>query len=188
MSAPIESDEDFAAKVVNFGRDDTDYGDQVADADVDIADLMSDDVDGDDAPAARPVDLDVAGGGDHRARRFDHKVAWGFGGLVAAGVVAALVAAVALYSHDSGPVAAVRGVVGRAPGGSGRQTVIAADRRVWPQVLIGPCRIPRMRRVRARRDRLLRRRCRAAIRVMRSSVCAGAGTGRRSRLILAAPM
>ena len=105
MSAPLGSDEDFAAKVVNFGRDDTECDDRVADADADFADLMSCDADDDDEPTAGLVDLDIAGGQDDRGRRFDHKVAWGFGGLVAAGVVATLVAAVALYSHDSGPVA-----------------------------------------------------------------------------------
>lgn len=112
MSTSMESDEDFAAKVVNFGRDDTDFHDQEYDEDVDIADLLSDGTDADAEPAASPTGLDSTGVTDHRMHRFDHKVAWRFGGLAAAGVVASLAAAVVLYSHDSGPVASSGGSLG----------------------------------------------------------------------------
>ncbi len=101
MTAQIDSDEDFAAKVIGFGQDDTYLDDGSSDAEVDIACLMSSEDDDDGAPAAA-VDLDVDV--DQRPRRFDHKVAWGFGGLIAAGVVATLAAAVMFYSHDSRPV------------------------------------------------------------------------------------
>lgn len=88
---------------------------------VDVAALMADD----DEPATGPVNLDsefdevnVAAlmadddepEGDGTPARFDHKLLWGFGGVVAAAVVAALVGAVAFYSNDA-PQAA-------SPGGS----------------------------------------------------------------------
>lgn len=105
MNTSMESDEDFAARVVNFGLGDTDLHDQKCDEDVDITGLMSDGTDADTEPAARSAGLDGAGVADHRTHRFDHKVAWRFGGLATAGVAATLAAAVVLYSHDSGPVA-----------------------------------------------------------------------------------
>jgi hypothetical protein len=103
MTAQIESDEDWTARVTGFGAGEPDLSEEsYDDRDVDIAGLMSDE--DDDAPTGGVVDLD--GDGDLSAqpdRRFDHKVAWGFGGLVAAGVVATLVAAVAFYSDNSRP-------------------------------------------------------------------------------------
>lgn len=64
---------------------------------VDVATLMADD----DEPSTGPVNLDPETEGDRAPARFDHKLLWGFGGVVAAAVVAALVGAVAFYSHDA---------------------------------------------------------------------------------------
>jgi hypothetical protein len=107
MTTQIESDEEWTAKVTRFGVEEPDpeMGEEsFDDADIDVAQLMSDE---DDDPAPDGVvqldDDDDPAGPDAPDRRFDHKVAWGFGGLAAAGVVAALVAAVAFYSHDSRP-------------------------------------------------------------------------------------
>ena len=102
MNAPIESDDAWAAKVANFGRDDADFGDEALDQDVNIAELMSDEVGGGDDRGQGSVDLDLANDADDQLRRFDHKVAWRFGGLVMASVITTLLAAVAFYWPDSG--------------------------------------------------------------------------------------
>ena len=67
---------------------------------VDVAALMADD----DEPPTGPVNLDIESDdseSDEPPARFDHKLLWGFGGVVAAAVVAALVGAVAFYSSDA---------------------------------------------------------------------------------------
>lgn len=112
MTTQIESDEEWTAKVTRFGVEEPDpeVGEEsFDDADIDIAQLMSGE-DDDTAPGG-VVELDDNGPADPATpeRRFDHRVAWGFGGLAAAGVVAALVAAVAFYSHDSQPGAPAGG-------------------------------------------------------------------------------
>lgn len=104
MSAPVESDDVWAVKVSNFGRDDADGGDEASDEELGIAELMFDDVGSGDGREQRPVDLDFAGGTDDWLRRFDHKVAWRFGGLVTASVITTLLAAVVFYWPDSGSV------------------------------------------------------------------------------------
>lgn len=77
---------------------------------VDVAALMDDDYE----PSADPVNLDPEAEDeddeDGTPARFDHKLLWGFGGVVAAAVVAALVGAVAFYSDDTATPAS--------PGGS----------------------------------------------------------------------
>ncbi|GAB7145546.1 hypothetical protein [Mycobacterium riyadhense] len=101
MSA-VESDDAWAAKVVNFGRDDgADAGDAVIDDEINVADLMAEDDCGAGTAAHEPVDLDVSDKAVDKGSRFDHKVAWRFGGLVAAGVIATLVSAVVFYWPDS---------------------------------------------------------------------------------------
>lgn len=100
MSA-LESDDAWAAKVVNYGREDADYGEDVIEDDISVADLMTADDGEADTCAPQPVELDNAGAAAEKVRRFDHTVAWRFGGLVAAGVVATLVTAVVFYWPDS---------------------------------------------------------------------------------------
>lgn len=102
MNAPVESDDAWAAKVASFGRDDTDYGDEASNEDLGIAEVMSDDVGGSDGREQGPVDFDLVDDADDRLRRFDHKVAWCFGGLVTASVITTLVAAAVFYWPDSG--------------------------------------------------------------------------------------
>jgi hypothetical protein len=108
MTTQIESDEEWTAKVTRFGVEEPDpeMGEEsFDDADIDVAQLMADEDDGAGPSGVVELDDDDPAGPDARERRFDHRVAWGFGGLAAAGVVAALVAAVAFYSHDSQPTA-----------------------------------------------------------------------------------
>lgn len=95
------SDEDWGRELQEYGQDDH-YDDRDDVGDVDVAALMADD-DDDDAPTG-PVDLDGDSWDESSPKeRFDHKLLWGFGGLVAAGVVAALAGSVLMYSHDDKP-------------------------------------------------------------------------------------
>lgn len=103
MTSTVESDDAWAAKVASFGREEAECGDGVLDEDVSVVELMSDDL-GDDGDAeVEPLDLDGEDSGDDRRHRFDHKVAWRFGGLAAAGVITTLLAAVAFYWPDARP-------------------------------------------------------------------------------------
>ncbi|MCP9276838.1 hypothetical protein [Mycolicibacterium arenosum] len=110
MTAHTLTDEHWAERVRNFGATDPDtppdpdgtVGERGAPTPVNNAPV--------DPPAGPveldPVDLDLDGDGDDdldgAPHRFDHRIAWGFGGLVTAAVVATLVAAGAFYSHDDG--------------------------------------------------------------------------------------
>ncbi|MGV7303001.1 hypothetical protein PJJ82_27880, partial [Mycobacterium kansasii] len=102
MSA-VDSDDAWAAKVVNFGRDGADSDQDVIDDEISVADLMSEDDAGVDTSTEKPVDLDLdkSGAEADKLARFDHTVAWRFGGLVAAFVIATLVTAVLFYWPDS---------------------------------------------------------------------------------------
>ena len=75
------SDEDWGRGLQQYGQStpDNDYDAEDL-GDVDVAALMADD--DDDAPTG-PVDLDAGQDGPPK-ERFDHKLLWGFGGLVAA--------------------------------------------------------------------------------------------------------
>lgn len=105
MSADeLMSDEEWVRGLGQSGAPGTAYateGDSNEIGEVDVAALMTDD----DEPATGPVDLDAepdnAENSDETPSRFDHKLLWGFGGVVAAAVVAALVGAVAFYSDDT---------------------------------------------------------------------------------------
>lgn len=99
----VESDDAWAAKVVNFGRDDADSDQDVIDEEICVAELMSEDDAGVDTSAEKPVDLDLdkSGAEADKPARFDHTVAWRFGGLVAAFIIATLVTAVVFYWPDS---------------------------------------------------------------------------------------
>lgn len=98
----LVSDEEWQ-RGLGKAEDDYGYGDAAGGApigDGDVRALMADD---DDELSMDPVDLDA----DTEAApiaRFDHKLLWGFAGVVAAAVVAALVGAVAFYS-DGTPAA-----------------------------------------------------------------------------------
>ncbi|KDE96889.1 hypothetical protein Y900_030105 [Mycolicibacterium aromaticivorans JS19b1 = JCM 16368] len=102
MSADeLMSDEEWVRGLHGSGTDTAyDTGGDSDLAEVDVAALMADD----DDPSTGPVDLDSdrdEADGDQKPARFDHKLLWGFGGVVAAAVVAALVGAVAFYSTDA---------------------------------------------------------------------------------------
>ncbi|GAA2429048.1 hypothetical protein [Mycolicibacterium llatzerense] len=97
------SDEDWGRGLQQYGRgaqDGDDIAEDEAFGDIDVAALMADD---DDEPPTGPVDLDAGQDSQQPKERFDHKLLWGFGGLVAAGVVAALAGSVIMYSHDGKP-------------------------------------------------------------------------------------
>lgn len=101
MSADeLISDDEWVRGLNGSGADAFPYdseGDPGDVGELDVAVLMADD----DDPSTGPVNLDSELDGDQRPARFDHKLLWGFGGVVAAAVVAALVGSVAFYSHDT---------------------------------------------------------------------------------------
>lgn len=105
------SDEDWGRGLQQYGQDSPESGDFAEDlGEVDVAALMADD-DDDDDPPTEPVDLDAGQDGPPK-ERFDHKLLWGFGGLVAAGIVAALAGSVIMYSHDGKPAPSSGGSLG----------------------------------------------------------------------------
>lgn len=97
----VVSDEEWVRSLHQSGGEA--YGTEVEPdeiGEVDVAALLADDGE----PATGPVNLDPEvdeAEGDETPARFDHKLLWGFGGVVAAAVVAALVCAVAFYSDDA---------------------------------------------------------------------------------------
>jgi hypothetical protein len=100
----LVSDEEWIRGLQDHRADGGAYGiesepDEIGEVDVDA--LMADD----DEPSTGPVNLDPEAedddDDDDTPARFDHKLLWGFGGVVAAAVVAALVGAVAFYSNDA---------------------------------------------------------------------------------------
>lgn len=97
----MESDDAWAAKVVNFGCDGEDGDQNVIDEQMSVAELMSGDDASTDTSDREPVDLDTSSAVADKPHRFDHKVAWRFGGLVAAFVIATLVTAVLFYWPDA---------------------------------------------------------------------------------------
>lgn len=99
MTARTLTDEDWAERVRIFGAPDPETPPD-PDAIVDERTGSTPPSDAPDDPPTEPVDLDLDGDDEGAAPRLDHRIAWGFGGLVTAAVVATLVAAVAFYSHD----------------------------------------------------------------------------------------
>lgn len=97
----MESDDAWAAKVVNFGREDAAGNEEVIDDEISVAELIGEDDTSAGTSVQEPVDLDTPGAGAATPNRFDHTVAWRFGGLVAAAVIATLVTAVVFYWPDS---------------------------------------------------------------------------------------
>ncbi|MGV2581488.1 hypothetical protein [Mycobacterium avium] len=101
MSAEdVITDEQWGQALHSYGQDQAPIADDDI-GDVDVAALMSD-----DDVAAEPVAEGAAAGPDEKADgpgRFDHKILFGFGSVVAGGVVAALAGAIMFYSHDSQP-------------------------------------------------------------------------------------
>lgn len=112
MTAHIESEQDWLARVTKFGHDDTDHGPEVADDDADVAALMADGADGDDESLTQPIELDEAQSQDARPDRYDRKVAWKYVGLAGTAVVATLVLATVCYSPDSPSAPAQRPTAG----------------------------------------------------------------------------
>ncbi|MDP7707474.1 hypothetical protein [Mycobacterium sp. TY815] len=97
MTSSFESEDEFAAKVINFGRHDDEVGGAPSSAGITPFEPTADGAE--DPMSLSEEDIDHAG--ERPQERFDHRVAWRFGGLVACGLVAALVGAVVLYSHGS---------------------------------------------------------------------------------------
>lgn len=103
MSADeLISDEEWIRRLNGSGADavpydaESDPGDPGDIGELDVAALMAD-----EGSSTGPVNLDSESDGDQRPARFDHKLLWGFGGVVAAAVVAALVGSMAFYSNDT---------------------------------------------------------------------------------------
>jgi hypothetical protein len=95
------SDEQWGQALHSYGQDQAQLVDDHDVGEVDVAALMSDD-DGSSEllgglEAAHPDSTSVG------PQRFDRKILFGFGSVVAGGVVAALVGAAMFYSHDSQP-------------------------------------------------------------------------------------
>lgn len=95
----VVSDEDWGRDLHEYGRDESPHPDGGI-GEVDVTALMADN---EDDPATGPVSVDETVGDEETGtpERFDHKLLWGFGGVVAVGVVAALAGAVMFYSPDS---------------------------------------------------------------------------------------
>lgn len=103
MTTRALSDEEWSEQVTGFGRHDGDLpSDDAEGADVDGTSPVFDDA------GTEPVDLDAEG--ESAPRRFDHGVAWGFAGVVAAALTVVLVAAAALHSRDAAPAQSGGGI------------------------------------------------------------------------------
>lgn len=96
----VMTDEQWGQALHSYGQDQAHAPDESDIGEVDVAALMADDDD-----SAEPVTGADTGQDDNLGPggRFDHKILFGFGGVVAGGIVAALVGAMIFYSHDSDP-------------------------------------------------------------------------------------
>lgn len=130
MSADdVLSDEQWGEALHSYGQDQAAALDVDPIGEVDVTALMSDDSSGDGGSGTVVADeADTASA----PQRFDHKVLFKFGSVVAGGVVAALVGATMFYAHDSQPAPARVGSL------SEPQAVAAAKPSPAPAAPTGP--------------------------------------------------